>query len=121
MPRPTDPEPLTPDWDFRLGPRADDGLVLDSDAPLTPAQAAERLSLRSLAYTAGSSSFKASAASPAGRSAYVPPVARWTSTLRRKDEVRASLWTTASSPFPHIAGQLISAGAALYQRCRSCR
>ncbi|THA59963.1 hypothetical protein E6P78_28220 [Streptomyces sp. A0958] len=51
LPRPTDPEPLTPDWDHSTGPRVDDGLVLDPDAPLTPVQAAERLSLRSLAYT----------------------------------------------------------------------
>ncbi|MEU8619591.1 DUF5954 family protein [Streptomyces sp. NPDC048623] len=51
-PRPTDPEPLTPDWS-RGGrsPRIDDGLVLDPDAPLSPVQAAERLSLRSLTYT----------------------------------------------------------------------
>ncbi|MFJ8659865.1 DUF5954 family protein [Streptomyces sp. NPDC093795] len=53
-PRPTDPEPLTPDWSpgsGALSPRVDDGLVLDPDAPLSPLQAAERLSLRSLAYT----------------------------------------------------------------------
>ncbi|MEV6332046.1 DUF5954 family protein [Streptomyces sp. NPDC051909] len=52
LPRPTDPEPLTPDWDRRAhSPRIDEGLVLDPDAPLSPTQAAERLSLRSLAYT----------------------------------------------------------------------
>ncbi|MFF3843407.1 DUF5954 family protein [Streptomyces sp. NPDC001930] len=53
-PRPTDPEPLTPDWSPGVGarsPRVDDDLVLDPNAPLTPLQAAERLSLRSLAYT----------------------------------------------------------------------
>ncbi|MET9536936.1 DUF5954 family protein [Streptomyces sp. NPDC006553] len=53
-PRPTDPEPLTPDWSPGAGadsPRVDDGLVLDPDAPLSPLQAAERLSLRSLAYS----------------------------------------------------------------------
>ncbi|MFI8522441.1 DUF5954 family protein [Streptomyces sp. NPDC085481] len=53
-PRPTDPEPLTPDWSPGSGarsPRVDDGLVLDPDAPLTPLQAAERLALRSLAYS----------------------------------------------------------------------
>ncbi|WP_426404631.1 DUF5954 family protein [Streptomyces sp. R-07] len=53
-PRPTDPEPLTPDWSPGAGarsPRVDDDLVLDPDAPLSPLQAAERLSLRSLAYT----------------------------------------------------------------------
>ncbi|MFC9344222.1 DUF5954 family protein [Streptomyces sp. NPDC057020] len=53
-PRPTDPEPLTPDWSPGAGarsPRVDDGLVLDPNAPLSPLQAAERLSLRSLAYT----------------------------------------------------------------------
>ncbi|MGW0122144.1 DUF5954 family protein [Streptomyces sp. NPDC003327] len=53
-PRPTDPEPLTPDWRRGAGvrsPRVDDGLVLDPEAPLTPLQAAERLSLRSLAYS----------------------------------------------------------------------
>ncbi|MGW8760880.1 DUF5954 family protein [Streptomyces sp. NPDC055815] len=53
-PRPTDPEPLHPDWTPGSGarsPRVDDDLVLDPDAPLTPLQAAERLSLRSLAYS----------------------------------------------------------------------
>ncbi|WP_435972170.1 DUF5954 family protein [Streptomyces sp. Qhu_M48] len=53
-PRPTDPEPLTPDWSpgaAVAGPRVDDGLVLDPEEPVTPLQAAERLSLRSLAYT----------------------------------------------------------------------
>ncbi|WP_326734005.1 DUF5954 family protein [Streptomyces sp. NBC_01022] len=53
LPRPTDPEPLTPDWSYNTGPspRIDVGLVLDPDAPLTPALAVERLSQRSLAYT----------------------------------------------------------------------
>ncbi|MFH8838222.1 DUF5954 family protein [Streptomyces sp. NPDC017868] len=53
-PRPTDPEPLTPDWSpgsGARGPQVDDNLVLDPDAPLTPLQAAERLTLRSLAYS----------------------------------------------------------------------
>ncbi|OKJ48610.1 hypothetical protein AMK27_38210 [Streptomyces sp. CB02009] len=53
-PRPTDPEPHTPDWSPGAGahsPRADAGLVLDPDAPLTPVDAAERLSLRSLVYS----------------------------------------------------------------------
>lgn len=51
-PRPTDPEPLTPDWSVGTqGPRVDEDLVLDPDAPLSPVQAAERLSLRSLVYT----------------------------------------------------------------------
>ncbi|MFE7313970.1 DUF5954 family protein [Streptomyces sp. NPDC057555] len=51
QPRPTDPEPVTPDWDsgFRDAD-IDDGLVLDPDAPVTPAQAAERLMLRGMAY-----------------------------------------------------------------------
>ncbi|MFE6225918.1 DUF5954 family protein [Streptomyces sp. NPDC057854] len=50
-PRPTDPEPLTRDWSTRArGPRVDDGLVLDPDAPLTPLRAAERVALRTLAY-----------------------------------------------------------------------
>lgn len=51
-PRPTDPEPLTPNWD--RAPRdahIDDGVVLDPDAPVTPSQAAERLALRGLSYT----------------------------------------------------------------------
>ncbi|MFF4606457.1 DUF5954 family protein [Streptomyces sp. NPDC001339] len=51
QPRPTDPEPVTPDWD--RGSRdaeIDDGLVLDPDAPVTPTQAAERLTLRGMAY-----------------------------------------------------------------------
>ncbi|ROQ59164.1 hypothetical protein EDD93_6550 [Streptomyces sp. 840.1] len=51
-PRPTDPEPLTPDWSVGARrPRVDEALVLDPDAPLSPVQAAERLSLRSLVYT----------------------------------------------------------------------
>ncbi|MCX4985983.1 DUF5954 family protein [Streptomyces sp. NBC_00572] len=53
-PRPTDPDPPAPDWSPGAGarsPRVDDTLVLDPDAPLSPLQAAERLSLRSLAYT----------------------------------------------------------------------
>ncbi|MFJ3589208.1 MULTISPECIES: DUF5954 family protein [unclassified Streptomyces] len=51
-PRPTDPEPLTPDWGPGThGPRVDADLVLDPDAPLSPVQASERLSLRSLVYT----------------------------------------------------------------------
>ncbi|MFF1921185.1 DUF5954 family protein [Streptomyces sp. NPDC058221] len=54
MPRPTDPEPHTLDWSpgpGAQGPRVDADLILDPDAPLSPVQAAERLSLRSLAYT----------------------------------------------------------------------
>ncbi|MFE5974364.1 DUF5954 family protein [Streptomyces sp. NPDC056460] len=52
VPRPTDPEPLTPDWSRGASsPRTDDGLVLDPDAPLSPLQAAERLSLRTLVYS----------------------------------------------------------------------
>ncbi|MFB7868027.1 DUF5954 family protein [Streptomyces sp. NPDC056069] len=54
MPRPTDPEPLTPDWSPGAGarcPQADHGLVLDPAAPLSPLQAAERVALRLLAYS----------------------------------------------------------------------
>lgn len=53
MPRPTDPEPLNPDWSTGASdrPRVDADLTLDPDAPLSPIQAAERLALRSLAYT----------------------------------------------------------------------
>ncbi|MFJ3229643.1 DUF5954 family protein [Streptomyces sp. NPDC086787] len=52
QPRPTDPEPIVPNWE-RTGkePKVDDGLVLDPEAPLTPARAAERLAMRGLAYT----------------------------------------------------------------------
>lgn len=51
-PRPTDREPVTPDWDRASeGPRMDDGLVLDPDEPVTPTQATERLTLRGMAYT----------------------------------------------------------------------
>ncbi|MFF9502358.1 DUF5954 family protein [Streptomyces sp. NPDC014656] len=51
-PRPTDPEPLTPDWSpAARGPLVDDGLALDPDAPLSPLQAAERVALRPLAYS----------------------------------------------------------------------
>ncbi|MGW2303215.1 DUF5954 family protein [Streptomyces sp. NPDC001809] len=54
MPRPTDPEPLTPDWSRGAGaqgPKIDAGLVLDPGAPLSPSQAAERLTMRSLVYS----------------------------------------------------------------------
>ncbi|MGW2407912.1 DUF5954 family protein [Streptomyces sp. NPDC001739] len=52
QPRPTDPEPVRPDWDRgTTEDPIDDGLLLDPDAPITPAQAAERLALRTLAYT----------------------------------------------------------------------
>ncbi|MFI1201663.1 DUF5954 family protein [Streptomyces sp. NPDC020883] len=51
QPRSTDPEPVAPDWSRGSRDRIDDGLVLDPDAPLTPAQAAERLALRGFAYT----------------------------------------------------------------------
>lgn len=52
QPRPTDPEPAVPDWERSAEyPRIDEGLVLDPDAPVTPAQAAERLALRTLAYS----------------------------------------------------------------------
>ncbi|MFI6684249.1 DUF5954 family protein [Streptomyces sp. NPDC050485] len=52
QPRPSDPEPAVANWDRGArGPGIDGGLVLDPDAPVTPAQAAECLALRSLAYT----------------------------------------------------------------------
>lgn len=52
MPRATDPEPLTPDWSRGTrDARVDDNLLLDPDAPLSPLTAAERLSLRTFAYT----------------------------------------------------------------------
>lgn len=52
LPRPTDPEPAVPDWSPAIPTaRTDDGLVLDPDAPVTPAQAAERLALRRLSYS----------------------------------------------------------------------
>ncbi|MFG2987736.1 DUF5954 family protein [Streptomyces sp. NPDC048257] len=51
-PRPTDPEPLVPDWDRAVRePGIDDGLVVDPDAPVTPTQAFEQLALRGLCYT----------------------------------------------------------------------
>ncbi|MFF4185053.1 DUF5954 family protein [Streptomyces sp. NPDC001691] len=51
-PRPTDPEPLVPDWSRGVrGPEVDDGLVLDAEAPVTPTQALEQLALRDLRYT----------------------------------------------------------------------
>ncbi|WP_418955484.1 DUF5954 family protein [Streptomyces tritici] len=51
-PRPTDPEPLVPDWSpGSRSAEVDEGLVLDPDAPVTPAQAAERLALRGFAHT----------------------------------------------------------------------
>ncbi|WP_067226323.1 DUF5954 family protein [Streptomyces sp. NBRC 109706] len=50
-PRPTDPEPVTPDWSRgTLDAKIDDGLVLDPDAPVTPTQAMERLTLRGMVY-----------------------------------------------------------------------
>ncbi|MEU3223392.1 DUF5954 family protein [Streptomyces sp. NPDC006976] len=51
-PRPTDPEPLDPDWSRGAGrARVDEDLVLNPDAPLSPMQASERLAMRSLAYS----------------------------------------------------------------------
>ncbi|MFB7744000.1 DUF5954 family protein [Streptomyces sp. NPDC056132] len=51
-PRPTDAEPLVPDWSRGArGPAVDDGLVLDPSAPVTPTQVAERLALRDLCYS----------------------------------------------------------------------
>ncbi|MFE5521554.1 DUF5954 family protein [Streptomyces virginiae] len=53
-PRPTDPEPLVPDWDRAAQePGIDDALVMDPDAPVTPTQAFEQLALRDLCYTGG--------------------------------------------------------------------
>ncbi|MET9886470.1 DUF5954 family protein [Streptomyces sp. NPDC006430] len=52
QPRPTDPEPLLPDWDRAVrDAEIDDGLVLDPDAPVTPTQAIELLALRGLCYS----------------------------------------------------------------------
>lgn len=52
QPRPTDPEPLVPNWDRAVQEaEVDEGLVLDPDAPLAPSQAVERLALRGLCYT----------------------------------------------------------------------
>lgn len=51
-PRPTDPEPLVPDWSrASRGPDVDDGLVVDPQAPVTPTQVAEQLALRDLCYS----------------------------------------------------------------------
>ncbi|MFJ4477983.1 DUF5954 family protein [Streptomyces xanthochromogenes] len=51
-PRPTDAEPLVPDWSRGArGPAVDDGLMLDPAAPVTPTQIAERLALRDLCYS----------------------------------------------------------------------
>ncbi|MEU6993469.1 DUF5954 family protein [Streptomyces sp. NPDC046465] len=52
QPRPTDEHHASPDWDRGVRhPKIDEGLVLDPAAPVTPAQAAERLALRALEYT----------------------------------------------------------------------
>ncbi|MER5886190.1 DUF5954 family protein [Streptomyces sp. NPDC001941] len=52
LPRPTDPEPLRPDWARSTTSRdVDQGLVLDMDAPVRPSQAAEMLALRDLCYS----------------------------------------------------------------------
>lgn len=52
LPRPTDPEPIVPDWEGPAqGPKVDADLVLDPDAPVTPTQAAEMLAMRELRYT----------------------------------------------------------------------
>lgn len=51
-PRPTDPEPLVPDWvRGARAPEIDDALVLDPDEPVPPTQALEQLALRGLRYT----------------------------------------------------------------------
>ncbi|MFB7512760.1 DUF5954 family protein [Streptomyces sp. NPDC056144] len=52
-PRPTDPVPRVISWNRAdRGPEIDEGLVVDPEAPVSPLQAAERLGMRSLAYTA---------------------------------------------------------------------
>ncbi|MBV2354871.1 hypothetical protein KUM39_10915 [Streptomyces sp. J2-1] len=51
LPRPTDPQPAVLSWERKHVARVDEGLLLDPAAPITPSQAAERLALRSLAYT----------------------------------------------------------------------
>ena len=51
QPRPTDPEPLVPEWSLASKePRVDAEVVLDPDAPVTPAMATERLALRNFVY-----------------------------------------------------------------------
>ncbi|MGW5354595.1 DUF5954 family protein [Streptomyces sp. NPDC004031] len=50
--RPTDAGPLVPDWDLTVRePAVDDGLVLDTTAPVTPTQAAERFAMRGHSYS----------------------------------------------------------------------
>ncbi|MFD7867158.1 DUF5954 family protein [Streptomyces sp. NPDC059783] len=51
LPRPTDPDPLDGGWEPGVSDPLDLDLVLDMDAPISPLQAAERLAMRSLAYT----------------------------------------------------------------------
>ncbi|MFE0173261.1 DUF5954 family protein [Streptomyces sp. NPDC059002] len=52
QPRPTDPEPVIPDWNHSSRDlEVDDDLVLDPATPVTPAQAAERLMLCDMAYS----------------------------------------------------------------------
>ncbi|MET9699356.1 DUF5954 family protein [Streptomyces sp. NPDC006529] len=52
QPRPTDPEPLVPDWvRGAQGPEIDDALVLDPDEPVPPTRAGEQLALRGLRYS----------------------------------------------------------------------
>ncbi|MFJ6793535.1 DUF5954 family protein [Streptomyces sp. NPDC091268] len=51
QPRPTDPEPLVPDWDRAArDPDVDEGLLVDPEAAVTPTQAVEQLALRGLHY-----------------------------------------------------------------------
>ncbi|UQX04425.1 DUF5954 family protein [Streptomyces sp. RerS4] len=52
QPRPTDHEPLVPDWERTTkDPDIDDELILDPDLPVTPTQAVERVAMRGLRYT----------------------------------------------------------------------
>ncbi|MFI5979632.1 DUF5954 family protein [Streptomyces sp. NPDC051555] len=52
LPRPTDPEPLVPDWTRGArGPDIDDALLLDPDEPVPPTRALEQLALRGLRYS----------------------------------------------------------------------
>ncbi|MEV5599794.1 DUF5954 family protein [Streptomyces sp. NPDC052496] len=92
QPRPTDPEPAVPDWSRGAKDPIDEDLVLDPDAPVTPAQAAERLALRGLAYTG--SRFPDSMCEDSRRALETHPDVLLLPTTFRVVERSGSVWQT---------------------------
>ncbi len=97
QPRPTDPEPLVPEWDLAVKePEVDDGLVLDPEAPVTPTQALEQLALRGLYYTG--KRFPEDVRADARRALDTHPDVLLLPPTFTVVEQRASSWRPASGP-----------------------